>query len=408
MWKRVINFIKRNNYNPLIISFKFARFFIIKSLYAITGVGVYLILTVIWPFEKIKFCFIRADRIGHLAANTEIFIRRLRAGYYDHECLYIGCSGKPCNRQLLTMFKRTFPIVENEFLSKTVNTPIFKRSKFYKELPYNSNEYYEFNNLPSTLSFTHEEEEKGMQELEKMGIDPNGWFVCFHARDSAYLNETQEGRDWTYHDYRNCKINNYLKAMEYIVEHGGYAIRMGAVVENPLPELNNHKIIDYATKYRSDFMDVYLSVKCKFFVGCTAGLHMVPAIFGVPVVGTNFTHLELPPYRRGDLFLPKKIRDVKEDRLLTFSEIFARRIGSWTNGQNFTEAGLEAIENTPDEILELVQEMNESLDETFRHTEEDEELQMRFRSLIQPHHYCYGAPVRIGAKFLRQNKEMLI
>ena len=43
----------------------------------------------------------------------------------------------------------------------------------------------------------------------------------------------------------------------------------------------------------------------------------------------------------------------------------------------------------------------------FEHTEEDEELQNMFHSLFQPHHYCYGTPVRIGVKFLRQNKELL-
>ena len=43
----------------------------------------------------------------------------------------------------------------------------------------------------------------------------------------------------------------------------------------------------------------------------------------------------------------------------------------------------------------------------FQYTEEDEELQSRFHSLYQPHHSCYGTPARIGAEFLRQNKELL-
>jgi len=51
--------------------------------------------------------------------------------------------------------------------------------------------------------------------------------------------------------------------------------------------------------------------------------------------------------------------------------------------------------------------MNERLDGGFEYTEEDEELQNQFRSLFQPHHHCYGFPARIGAKFLRQNRELL-
>ena len=36
-------------------------------------------------------------------------------------------------------------------------------------------------------------------------------------------------------------------------------------------------------------------------------------------------------------------------------------------------------------------------------SEEDEELQRRFKSLFEPHHMCYGFEARIGAEFLRQN-----
>lgn len=409
MWKRFVSLIEKSNYNPLIISFEVAKFLIRKSLYVISGGVLFFILTIIWPFQKIKFCLMSFHRIGHLAANTELFLRRLRSGYYKLDCLYIGCNAygtKPANRQLLNMFKRNFAIIENKFFGKTIDSFPIRKSKFYEEMPFNSNEYYEFNNLPRILFFTSEEEEKGRQELEKMGIGPDDWFVCFHARDSTYLNEVGN-TDLSYHNYRDCNIENYLPAMEYITRKGGYAIRMGYMVAKTLNTEGNPKIIDYATKFRSDFMDIYLSTHCKFFVGCTAGLHIVSAIFGIPIVGTNFTHLELPPYRKGDLFLPKKIRNIKEDRLLTFREIFDRRIGFWFNGHDFTKAGLEVIENTPEEILGIVKEMNESLDGQFQYTQEDKELQSRYHSLIRPHHRCYKTPAKIGTFFLRENKYLL-
>ena len=409
MLEETINIIKRNNYNPLIILFKGARFLIRGLFYTVAGGFLFVILTIIYPIQKIKFCAIIFHRIGHLAANTELFLRRLRAGYYDKDCLYIGFSiagMKPSNRQLLDMFKRNFAIIENRLFGKIIYSLPMRRSKFYQELPFNSNEYYEFNNLPTILTFTSEEEGKGRRELERMGIGQNDWFVCFHARDNTYLNETFGG-DWKYHNYRDCDINNYLKAMEYITEQGGYAVRMGAIVEKPLPDLNNSRIIDYATKYRSDFMDIYLSAKCKFFVGCTAGLFIIAMIFETPVAGTNFAHLELPPLRTGDIFLPKKIRNRKNNRLLTFPEIFERRIGKWANGYDFEKVGLEVIENTSDEILGLVREMNESLDNRFQYTEEDKDLQHRYQSFIKPYHACYKIPVKIGTLFLRENKELL-
>jgi putative glycosyltransferase (TIGR04372 family) len=98
---------------------------------------------------------------------------------------------------------------------------------------------------------------------------------------------------------------------------------------------------------------------------------------------------------------------MKEKRLLTFPEIIDKGIEGWTRNGLFTQAGIEVIENTSDEVLALAKEMNARLDGTWVTTEEDEFLQQRFRDLIPPGHYFYGFPSRIGAEFLRQNRSLL-
>ena len=72
----------------------------------------------------------------------------------------------------------------------------------------------------------------------------------------------------------------------------------------------------------------------------------------------------------------------------------------WFLSQQYAAAGLEVIENTPEEILGLTRELNETLDGTWKPPEEDEELQQRYRALIPPGHRCYGFPSRAGAEFL--------
>jgi hypothetical protein len=42
-----------------------------------------------------------------------------------------------------------------------------------------------------------------------------------------------------------------------------------------------------------------------------------------------------------------------------------------------------------------------------RYSAEDELLQARFKSLMQPDHYSYGAMSRIGRDFLRKYSELL-
>jgi putative glycosyltransferase (TIGR04372 family) len=378
------------------------------SLYGILAIFLYLALVFIKVVsgKRIVFCGVINCRIGHLAANTELFLRRLRSGkYFQKNNIYIGICRYPLvsNRQLLTMFKRHLFIIEyNYFIDKMLSTWL-RYTEFYYGLTF-LNEFYEFSNYEPILSFTEEEEKDGKQLLAEMGIKGADWFVCFHSRDNEYLAASSES-----HNYRNCSIGNYLKAAEYIAAQGGYAVRMGAVVEKPLPKERDPRIIDYALDYRSDFMDIYLSAKCKFFLGNTAGLHCVPIVFNVPVAGANFSHLELPPVGKNNIFIPKKIMNVKRRGLLTFSVILNSGIGGWLGPEsdNYKNNGLELIENTPEEILDLTMEMDQSLSNGFCYSEEDNKLQCAYRALIKPSHRCYEFKGRIGMEFLRKNRELL-
>ena len=65
--------------------------------------------------------------------------------------------------------------------------------------------------------FTAEEECAGRAALEEIGIPHGAPFVCFAARDSAYLDARYPGRDWSYHDYRDCAIHNFKAAAEELV-----------------------------------------------------------------------------------------------------------------------------------------------------------------------------------------------
>ena len=376
------------------------------------GFIILFFLYIVKPFKFVKLLPIIHTRIGHLASNTDLFLRRLQLKRREKEGIfYLGVSGKPVNQQLLTMFKRKLPIIQNDHVHRILNSSPLNKSPFYEPLPCMTNEYYEFNNTEPNLYFTASEEKKGKKLLKKMGINDNSWFVCFHSRDSAYLEKEHSSSDrekWRYHDYRDSDIENYLKAAEYITSQGGYAIRVGKVINKKLPDLNNPQIIDYATKYRSDFGDIYLHAKCKFSLGDTAGIWSLPTIFHVPVAEVNFTAtFQHTPLRKGDLFIPKKVWSIKDNRFLTFREIMESKLGTFQRSQDFAEAGVVLVENTADEILDLAKEMNQRLDGKFKTAKEDEELQKKFRSLYKPHYWGYGSPARTGTKFLRENKELL-
>ena len=373
-----------------------------------------ILLFLLRSLFKIQFFRVNSSRIGHLALNNDLLLRRIQLDPVQKKVKYIGIAATPiANNQLLRMLQRKLTIIQipQPKLVRSVTkilavNSILSKWGLFTNLPYSNQEYYKlFRTTLPNLSFSNGEENEGKQLLKKMNVP--SWFICFHARDPTHISKFIRKGDTNF-NFRNCDVNNYLQAAEYIAQQGGYALRMGASIEKKITT-ENQKIIDYASTYRSDFGDIYLPAKCKFFLGNTAGLVNIPRILHVPVALANLIPLikETPPGKM-DLFIPKKIWSSKEKRHLTFEEMINSPLKEiWEKNKFPEEDGLIAIENTAQEILDLAIEMNERLDGNWITTKEDEKLQNKFRSLFKPDCICYGFPSRIGAKFLRENKNLL-
>jgi putative glycosyltransferase (TIGR04372 family) len=257
------------------------------------------------------------------------------------------------------------------------------------------------------LSFTDGEERRGLTALQQIGIPDDSRFICFCARDSAYLHDTSPVRDLRYHDYRDSNIENYIPAAEEMTHRGYVAMRMGAIVKKALTT-TNPMVIDYANKYRSDFLDIFLSAKCYFFICDTNGLHAIPKVFRRPIAYVNIIPLEhAPTGSPDDLFIPKRLWQRGERRFLTFRQMLDATANMLPTSEYFKTLGIESVENTPDEITALTIEMDERLKGTWQTTEEDEELQRRFWELFRRRELSKIFLSRIGAVFLRQNQASL-
>jgi len=92
---------------------------------------------------------------------------------------------------------------------------------------------------------------------------------------------------------------------------------------------------------------------------------------------------------------------------MTFHEILHSDVGRFKVTEWYEERGIEVQENTPEEIIALVLEMDDRLKGIWRTTQEDEELQRRFWSLFRPSELHGVFLSRIGAQFLRNNQELL-
>lgn len=375
---------------------------------AVQAVGLVLIagLYLLRPFIKLKIGWLRYDRIGNLAVNTELFLRQ--RALRDDGARRVFLSGTPCNRQLLTMIGRRLTVVESPTLAKAyeICRGLLDATPFHERLAFRFTEFDLFDGTPA-LSFTDEEEAAGQAALRAMGIGPSDWFVCLHNRDSAYLDESQPGGKWGYHDYRDCRLENFLPAAGYVAERGGFVLRMGQAVKEPLAGVWP-RLIDYASLHRSDFLDMYLLAKCRFMIGSDAGLAQVPVIFNRPVVNTNVPFIDWASFRSEDIFIQKRLFSEAEGRALSYPEILARGWQRFYRTEWLAERRLRLIENTSEEILEAAREMLERLEGRLTYTAEDDALQARYRALLGPAHVFHGFRSRIGRDFLYKNKDLIL
>lgn len=249
------------------------------------------------------------------------------------------------------------------------------------------------------LSLSRSDFERGWSCLEEMGLPKNAWFVCLHVREPGYKG------DQTAH--RNAELNTHLLAVKAIVNNGGWVIRMGDHTMTNLPPME--RVIDYAlSKFKSDWMDVFLWSQGKFYLGANSGVYCVHNIFGVPAVMTNAFPLAVRPFSKHDIFMPKLYYSELEERYLTFLEALSPHFSDVRhNGKKLSSMSIKVMDNTPEEINDLVIEMIERLNGTIKYTKEDNLLQDQFNALITQ---STGYPTpnsRIGKSFLRKYANLL-
>jgi putative glycosyltransferase (TIGR04372 family) len=186
----------------------------------------------------------------------------------------------------------------------------------------------------------------------KWGMSPGDWHICLHMRDGETRGET-DGKGET---IRNTSIANYMEAIQYIVDQGGWVIRMGGPKVSALPTMDH--VIDYARMpERSPEMDIHLMRTARMFIGTTSGFAYVASSFGIPTAMVNALSSVGLIWSKDTRFALKPVRTA-EGRLLTQNEVTSERWRwAFPTHESLNRAGLVVEESSPDEILETVKEV---------------------------------------------------
>ena len=346
----------------------------------------------------VKFGAFHSSRIGHLVGNTNVYLSERAAGRHSGTHIWTQ-YGPVCNKQVAKMISRVLPVDPTRLtVLATLINKMFKGweahdifAQTWDRDPHNLNE-----KTPVHFSFTAKEEARGRQETASLGIPLGDKWVCLIVRDGAYLPTL------TYHRYRDCDVDDFADVALILARRGYYVVRMGAKVEKAFGA-KHPRIIDYATSdKRNDFTSVYLAAKCAFAISTSTGLDAVCEAFKRPMCLVN-----VAPIEHMRTYIPNSVciwqHHEKDGKRLSIKEICDLKAGQFMRAEEFENAGITLIRNTPQEITDAVMELEAMLTSWYKASDQTAFWRDFPRSLDaytnQPLHG--EIRMRIGDKFLR-------
>ena len=389
----------------------------------------YAVAARVLSYASVRFLdapFLMLERVGHLSADFDSYLKDQLLAHRKVIPVLLCAGRTPSNEALLAHWSQHVRVIRSrwicwllrplmsfpEVVDLLLGYNMVGWQAFTHDAPHDfalrrgaCRTYYVqslWADRAPIICLSEDEIARGEAELRVLGIPEDAWFVCVHSREGGY----SPGDEWQ-HSFRNASISDYTDAMRAIVARGGWCIRVGDPTMRPLDPIPG--VVDYArSSSKSDWMDLFLCARCRFFLGNTSGLFGLAGIFGKPSALANMTPLSVV-YAQfpGDISIPKLLIDA-QGRFLSLPEAFAGEASELFLAPEFAERGLKTVDNTPQEIAELAIEMLDRLDGNVKDEPDDADLQSRFRALIQPHHYCWHASARIGRAFLRRHRDLLM
>ncbi len=353
-------------------------------------IPIYILIFFLRSIIKIKFGNIDITRIGH-SLNYELY----KLYKKENKDFVIWFMNEPiCNLQLYNMFKRNYFFFKKFYI--IYNTTLFfsKYFKFLKKIIYEI-DLYDYKNYLEKKSiqfdFTKDEFIHGNNLLKKIKISKNAKIVCINIRDDMYLKKNFPNKNFSYQNYRDSNIENFIPIIKKLLKKGYFVIRMGKNVKKKM-KIKNQNFLDYPfSKFRSDFMDIFLVRKCNFYIGSNTGLDCLAIIFRKPLLSVNMLPISLfYLFKKKILIAPKILyRDKKK---LNLHQIFKYNVHHCATTKCYKQNKIVLKELSSSQLLEILKEFIELEKKSWKLMKNAKKLQTIFKK-----NYL---------KFLKENEEL--
>ena len=388
--------------------------FLPLSLCATLVLGVYSI------FRPVKIFMLRCDRskISFIVEDLEVALRieahNTKISGAKPALLFAVLDCDSPNRAFTAMYGRVLPFLDDDrpFARGIIRytLPIFKINHEFLRCWQSEHQMSVWVQEKPIISLKRDDTKMGLN-LEKNIIgNKSKKYVCMGLPTKIYYEtklKTEHPISPSSDLYKSFPDwENYYSSAETLIKLGYEVLRMGQIVETSIPQFRNPGIIDYASDFRTEFGDVWLLANCKFAFSGATGFYWMSSAMNKPVLITDLPSPQKTSYGPNDLFLPLLAWSRSGKKLLPFSWLINNR--EWATNRHHIDSDIEIVKNTSQEINEVVVEMDQRLNGAWIETEEDIELQIRFKKLREDVPKCQVQEgVRIGADFLRRYQHLL-
>ena len=321
---------------------------------------VLLVLKLVQPIVRFQLCVVGFHRYGHLALEPEIFLAEqeiMKATNASHGRVIsiwsLGPVAKQSNRFLAKKWKDELLVLPSWFVGSLHRVGLVFPFLQLKEPKLSiTGSLNGLDKTDSHVSLSAKEMEEGRKRLIEIGISPDEPYVCLIVRDGGHYKSKGEIESAGY-ELLNFDINDFAGVAEVLIESGFQVIRMGSGSERPFASKPDG-VVDYAlSKYRSEFLDVYLAATCEFAVSTQTGPDSVCMLFRRPVLYLDVT-------RYCQFFFGSKlatwspVRLKKNGSILNLSEVVNSEIAWFKDPNLFSENGISQQKSSSSDLKELV------------------------------------------------------
>ena len=363
----------------------------------------------------------RRSKISFFIRDLEFGLQNIKArGELGRRFVFVLYPIPFPNSQLALMYRRHVTILGKKqyFLAEAFRFvwPIARIEMKGRVVVGSADRFKIWNSRTPTLSFTDNETVKGRELNHKMQLNLDQPYVCLAFSSKRY----RMSADYAIDKYNNLGVGKQFNMFDVVPEISSYipainklttskiaVVRTGIFEDERLPSDLGPLVHDYSFGEQSPFGDVWLYSRCLFsLAGGGSGSHWFAAAFNKPCIFID-QFILAGSYGDRDLFIMQLPWLLKEKRFATFDWMVRKENLDWALDSDRLGVDYELIKNTPQQIVDVTEEMIQRLSGTWFESEEDKKLYERFLEVMNlwvPHE---RAPARMGAKFLREHQHLL-